>query len=62
MASQKSSYQDAAKLMQIAVRRFSLNEATILEVKEAQQSFETVGYSYVNLHYAAKIAEVKLKD
>lgn len=48
--------------MQIAVRRFSLNEATILEVKEAQQSFETVGYSYVNLHYAAKIAEVKLKD
>lgn len=61
MNTQKSSYQDAGKLVQIVLQRFSLNEATILDVKAAQSSFESSGYLYVNLQYSAKIAEIELK-
>jgi outer membrane protein len=61
MSSQKASWTDAAKLVSIVVQRFSLNEATILDLKAAQTSFETAGYTYVNLQYAAKIAEIELK-
>ena len=61
MSSQKSSWADAAKLVNLVVQRFNLNEATILDLKAAQTSFETAGYTFVNLQYAAKIAEIELK-
>ncbi len=61
MDSQKTSWEDAAKLVKIVVQRFSLNEATILDLKAAQSSFEAAGYTFVNLQYAAKIAEIELK-
>jgi outer membrane protein TolC len=61
MNSQKSSWEDAGKLVNIVVQRFSLNEATILDLKAAQTSFETAGYTFVNLQFAAKIAEIELK-
>lgn len=59
--SQKTNYEDAAKLVYLVVQRFRLNQATILDVKAAQTSFEDAGYMYVNLQYAAKIAEIELK-
>lgn len=61
MGSQKTSYDDAGKLVNIVVQRFRLNQATILDVKAAQSSFESAGYMFVNLQYAAKIAEIELK-
>ncbi len=61
MNSQSASWKDAAKLVSIVVQRFSLNEATILDLKAAQTSFETAGYTFVNLQYAAKVAEIELK-
>jgi outer membrane protein TolC len=59
--SQQKSYQDAGKLVNIVIQRFRLNQATILDVKAAQDSFESAGYMFVNLKYAAKVAEIELK-
>lgn len=61
MRSQKNSYEDAMRLVSIVVQRFKLNQATILDVKAAQSSFESAGYMFVNLQYAAKTAEIELK-
>jgi len=61
MKSQKISYGDAGKLVNIVVQRFRLNQATILDVKAAQASYESAGYMFVNLQYAAKTAEIELK-
>jgi outer membrane protein TolC len=61
LASQQKSYEDAQKLVNIVIHRFRLNQATILDVKAAQDSFESAGYMFVNLQYAAKIAEIELK-
>jgi len=59
--SQQKSYADAARLVSILVQKFRLNEATILDLKAAQDSFESAGYMFVNLQYAAKTAEIELK-
>jgi outer membrane protein len=59
--SQQKSYKDAGRLVSIVISRFRLNQATILDVKAAQDSFENAGYMFVNLQYAAKIAEIELK-
>ena len=59
--SQQKSYQDAERLVNIVLQRFRLRQATILDVKAAQESFENAGYLFVNLQYAAKTAEIELK-
>ena len=59
--SQQKSYADASRLVSILVQKFRLNEATILDLKAAQDSFESAGYMFVNLQYAAKTAEIELK-
>lgn len=61
MKSQKRSYEDAAKLVNLVIQRFRLNQSTILDVKAAEESFENAGYLFVNLQYAAKSAEIELK-
>ncbi len=58
---QQASYENAVKLVNIVVQRFQLNQATILDVKAAQSSFEAAGNTLVNLRYSAKIAEIELK-
>jgi outer membrane protein len=45
MKSQKNSYEDAGKLVSIVVQRFRLNQATILDLKAAQESYESAGYT-----------------
>ncbi len=50
-----------AKLLDLVLQRFRLRQATIVEVKNAQQSFEESGYRLTNLRYAAKYAETELK-
>jgi outer membrane protein TolC len=59
--SQQKSYTDAGKLVNLVIQRFRLNQATILDVKAAQDSFENAGYMFVNLLFAAKTAEIELK-
>jgi outer membrane protein len=61
LTSQQTNYDNARKLVNIVIQQFQLNQATILEVKAAEASFENAGYLLVNLQYAAKIAEIELK-
>jgi outer membrane protein len=61
LESQERSYSDAGKLVGLVIQRFRLNQATILDVKAAQDSFENAGYMFVNLLFAAKTAEIELK-
>jgi outer membrane protein TolC len=51
----------SGKLVDLVMKRFQVSEATILEVKAAQASYEATAYQLVNLNYAAKIAEIELK-
>ena len=59
--SAQQNYILSAKLLDLTLFRFKLRQATILEVKSAQQSFEESGFRLVNLNYAAKSAEIELK-
>lgn len=54
-------YELARRLVDLTIQRFNLNVATIIEVREAQRSFEETGFRLVNLSYAAKIAEIELR-
>ncbi len=59
--SQKNSLDLSKKLIHVILERFKVNQATILDVKAAQASYESTGYQLINLSYAAKIAEIELK-
>ena len=48
-------------LLSLVMERFKLGEATIVDVKQAQQSFETAGFRLTSLQFSAKIAEIELK-
>jgi outer membrane protein len=61
LISQENSVELSGKLINVVMRRFQENQATILDVKAAQSSYENTGYQLVNLKYAAKIAEIELK-
>lgn len=54
-------YKLSEKLLNLALLRFQYKQATIVEVKNAQQSFEESGFRLVNLNFAAKSAEIELK-
>ena len=54
-------YELSKRLVDLTVQRFNLNVATIIEVREAQRSFEETGFRLVNLSYAAKLAEIELR-
>lgn len=59
---EKQNYALADKLLKLMNQRFQLGQATIIDVKQAQQSFENSGYRLNNLSYTAKIAEITLKQ
>ncbi len=54
-------YKMSDALLSLVMERFKLGEATIVEVKQAQQSFETAGFRLTSLQFSAKIAEIELK-
>ncbi|SFD75655.1 Outer membrane protein TolC [Chitinophaga sp. CF118] len=56
-----NNYDLSSRLLNLVLQRFQLGQATIVDVKTAQQSFENAGYMLVNLSYAAKAAEIQLK-
>jgi outer membrane protein TolC len=61
LEAQKSNIEFSRKLIYVVMQRFQVNQATILDVKAAQASYENTGYQLVNLKFAAKIAEIELK-
>ncbi|MCU0470266.1 MAG: TolC family protein [Arcicella sp.] len=59
---EQRNYTLAQKLLSVITQRFQLGQSTIIDVKQAQQSFENSGFRLNNLSYNAKIAEVTLKQ
>jgi len=57
----KANYDLSQKLLNLVLQRFQLRQATIVDVKNAQQSFENAGYILINVSFAAKSAEVQLR-
>ena len=49
------------QLLDLMLQKYSLRLATILELKQAQKSFEESGYRLVNLQFEAKAAEIELR-
>lgn len=48
-------------LVSLVLQRFQLRQATILEVSQAQDSFERSAYVLINLAFSAKSSEIELK-
>jgi outer membrane protein len=61
LALARSNYQLSQRLLDLVLQKFELRQATIVDVKNAQDSFENAGFQLVNLSYAAKFAEITLK-
>jgi outer membrane protein TolC len=61
LETEQQNYTLSNQLLELALQRFAFKQATIVDVKNAQQSFEASGYRLVNLNYAAKTAEIELK-
>jgi len=61
LATEKENYLLSEKLLKLILNKFQLGQATIVDVKIAQQSFEAESYRLVNLSYTAKTAEIQLK-
>ena len=61
LSTQKANYDLSRQLVDIVMKRFEANMATMLDVKAAQLSFENSGYMLINLQYAAKASEIELK-
>jgi len=57
----KATYDLSSKLLNLVMQKFQLKQATIVDVKNAQQSFENAGFLLVNVSYAAKAAEITLR-
>ena len=62
LKTEQENYQLSIKLLDLVLQRFQLGQATIIDVKLAQQSFENEGYRLINLSFAAKAAEISLKQ
>jgi len=58
---EQRNYKLAQDLLDLVMERFRLKVATIIELRDAQQSFEQAGYRLVNLAYVAKASEIELK-
>ncbi len=57
----KANYDLSRRLLDLVMQRFQLKQATIVDVKNAQQSFENAGFLLVNVSFAAKAAEITLR-
>ncbi len=61
LKTEQDNYQLSIQLLDLVLQRFQLGQATIIDVRVAQESFENEGYRLVNLSYTAKVAEIELK-
>jgi len=58
---EQANYIMSQDLLGLVIQKYQLGQATMVDVKQAQQSFENAGFRLVSLRYAAKIAEIELK-
>lgn len=61
LKTEQENYKLATQLLDLVLQRFQLGQATIIDVRVAQQSFVDEGYRLVNLSYSAKVAEIELR-
>ncbi len=61
LKTEQENYSLSNQLLELVLQKFKFKQATIVDVKNAQQSFEASGYRLVNLNFAAKSAEIELK-
>jgi outer membrane protein len=61
LESQMATINFSRKLINVVMQRFQVNQATILEIKAAQNSDELANYQLINLKFAAKISEIELR-
>ena len=54
-------FEMSQSLLDLVMQKYQLGQATMVDVKQAQQSFETAGFRLVSLRFTAKIAEIELK-
>jgi outer membrane protein len=62
ITTQQNNFELAKKLVDLVMQNFQHGQATILDVKAAQSSYESAAYQLINFQYAAKIAEIQLKQ
>lgn len=60
--SQQTNFELSRKLLDLVMLNFQHGQATILDVKAAEASYESAAYQLINFKYAAKIAEIQLKQ
>ncbi len=60
--SQRKNFEMTKQLVDVVMQQFHVSQATILDVRAAQTSFENAAYLLVNLLYSAKVAEIELKQ
>jgi outer membrane protein len=60
--SQRKNFEMTKQLVDVVMQKFHVSQATILDVRAAQTSFENAAYLLVNLLYSAKVAEIELKQ
>ncbi|PWT94859.1 MAG: TolC family protein [Bacteroidetes bacterium] len=58
---ERKNYVVAQQLLDLVMQKYEVRQATIIDVREAQKSFEDAGYRLVNLEFSAKAAEIELK-
>ena len=59
--SQKVNVDLASKLIDLVLQRFQLRNATIIDLIQAEQSYQNATYTLINLSYAVKSSEIELK-
>ncbi|MEI9810853.1 MAG: TolC family protein [Bacteroidota bacterium] len=58
---QQKNVELAQKLLDLALLRFQLRQATIVEVRQAQESFENASFTLTNLSFTGKSSEIELQ-
>lgn len=58
---QEENEQLSRRLLDILSQRFATNQATVLDLRAAQASYEATAASLANVRYTAKLAETELK-
>lgn len=61
ITTEQQNFEMTKSLNELVLQRFSLGQATILEVRAAQQSFENAAFRLINLNHAAKLADIEMK-
>ena len=60
--SQRQNFQLSKNLVDLVLQNFQYGQATILDVKAAQSSYENAAYLLINFLYTAKVSEIELKQ